>query len=118
MLFTKSIQDEKSEKDGIRICIMRRIKPEFEFDIWMPNLAPSTKLLKKYHDEKIDWKGFEKNFKKEMSSQQIYFEIVKEIVEKNNATILCWEPKDENCHRLIVAENLKELNPKFKIRNV
>jgi uncharacterized protein YeaO (DUF488 family) len=115
MLFTKSIQEKNDKSDGIRICIMRRIKPEFEFDIWMPNLAPSTNLLNEYHQEKIDWGGFEKRYIKEMESQSKYLVIVKDIAKKNNTTILCWELEGENCHRLLVSQFLRNLDPDLQI---
>jgi uncharacterized protein YeaO (DUF488 family) len=119
MLFTKSIQNRKSKNDGIRICIMRRIKPEFEFDIWMPNLAPSTKLLKSYHDKKVDWKQFEKKFNKEvLVGKKEYVDILISLLEKHTVTILCWEKKGENCHRLLVAGKLKELKPKLEIKHL
>jgi uncharacterized protein YeaO (DUF488 family) len=119
MLFTKSIQDKKSKKDGIRICIMRRIRPEFEFDIWIPNLAPSTKLLKSYHDKRIDWKKFEANFVKEvLEGQRKYVEIIAQIADKADVTILCWEAKDENCHRFLVADRIKKINSKITLKNL
>jgi uncharacterized protein YeaO (DUF488 family) len=97
---------------------MRRIKPEFEFDIWMPKLAPSTRLLKSYHDKKIDWKSFEKKFTKEvLDKQKEYVEIVVSIVKKYDVTILCWEKKGENCHRILITNRIKKLNPKIVIKH-
>ncbi|MBU2632583.1 DUF488 family protein [Patescibacteria group bacterium] len=90
---------------------MRRIKPEFKFDIWMPNLAPSTKLLSSYHDKKITWEEFEKKFNKEvLEKQKKYLEIVLDIAQKNTVTLLCWEKLAEKCHRKLVAEKIAELN--------
>ena len=66
MLKTKSIQKRKTKSDGVRICIMRRVKPHFKYDIWMPTLSPSTELLKNYHEQKIDWEIYEKLFAKLM----------------------------------------------------
>lgn len=118
-LQTKSIQSTKNKNDGIRICVMRRIKPEFKFDIWMPSLAPSTNLLKSYHDKKIDWEKFEKRFKKEvLDKQNDYLDILLDISKKHAITLLCWEFKGENCHRLLVTKRLKQMNPKLLIEHV
>ncbi len=98
---------------------MRRLKPEFEFDIWMPTLAPSTKLLKSYHDQKINWKSFEKKFTKEvLDKQKNYLNILTWIAEKHNVTLLCWEKKGENCHRLLVAERIKKINPGILVKHL
>ena len=68
MLKTKSIQQPRKNTDGIRVCIMRRIKPEFDFDMWIIPLAPSTELLKKYHGNEIGWKQYEELYSKEVLS--------------------------------------------------
>lgn len=118
-LKAKSIQERKSKSDGIRICIMRRIKPEFEFDIWIPNLGPSTKLLASYHEEKLNWEQFSNKYKKEVfRKQDVYLKLILDLAIKQTVTILCWEPKGENCHRLILAERLKEMNPNLQISYV
>jgi uncharacterized protein YeaO (DUF488 family) len=98
---------------------MRRIKPEFKFDIWIPKLAPSTKLLKSYHDKIIDWKEFEKEFTREvLEKQSEYLDVIISLAEKSDATILCWEPKGENCHRILVAKKLQQLNPLLKVKHI
>lgn len=98
---------------------MRRIKPEFKFDIWLPNLAPSTKLLKDYHEEKVNWEEFTKRYKKEVfKKQEKYLDLILYLEKKGTITILCWEKKGENCHRLLVASRLKEMNPMLNIKHV
>jgi len=115
MVKTKSVQKPANKDDGIRICIMRRIKPKFEFDIWMPTLAPSTKLLKEYHDKKISWSKFEEKFKENVLRKQTeYLDILINIDKKNTITLLCWEETTEKCHRRLVTAKLKKMNPRIK----
>ncbi|MCL5010444.1 MAG: DUF488 domain-containing protein [Patescibacteria group bacterium] len=117
MLLTKSIQKTPTARDGIRICIMRRIKPEFVFDIWMPALAPSGELLKSYHDKQITWKDYERFFTKQvLNRQQKYLDILLSIAEKHVVTILCWEETPEKCHRRLVAQRIQKLNPSLTIK--
>ena len=98
---------------------MRRIRPEFDFDIWMPILSPSAKLLKSYHDKKINWEKFENTFTKEvLNKQKEYLEIILQTAEKHTVTLLCWELKGENCHRLLVARKLKGINPKISVKHI
>ncbi|MGA2967958.1 MAG: DUF488 family protein [Candidatus Levyibacteriota bacterium] len=118
-LQTKSIQSKKSNSDGIRICVMRRIRPEFKFDVWVPNLAPPAKLLKAYHDKEISWEKFEKRFAREvLESKKEHVEILAELTKKHDVTILCWEKKGENCHRLLIAEKIKQLYPDIPIKHL
>jgi uncharacterized protein YeaO (DUF488 family) len=117
MIKTKSIQAKREESDDIRICIMRRIKPEFVFDIWMPHLSPSTELLKDYHDEKINWEGYEKLFTKEvLDTQTNYLSILLELSKKYTITLLCWEETPEKCHRRLVVEKLQAMDPTITIK--
>ena len=59
-LYTKSIHAKSESQDGIRICVMRFIKDTYQYDRWIPDLAPSKELWVKYNKTRsIDWNGFE-----------------------------------------------------------
>ncbi len=112
ILLTKSIQKVVENKDGIRICIMRRIKPEFIFDMWMPSLAPSTQLLKEYQENQIDWEIFQKRYSDDiLKNENTSLIILQDILKHDDVTLLCWEENPEHCHRRLVAEKLLILNP-------
>lgn len=116
-IFTKSVQAEVNKSDGVRICVMRRVKPEFLFDIWIPTLAPSTELLKSYHDKKVNWEEYERRYKIEvLDKQKKYLQILIDIVLKNDITLLCWEKTPEECHRRLLAERLERMNPNLSIK--
>lgn len=111
-VITKSVQKKTLKSDGIRICIMRRIKPEFEFDMWLPALSPSTRLLADYQNGEISWKLFEKRLKKELlPKKKQYIEMIIGLSKRNNVTLLCWEDSAELCHRSIITQEIKKLSP-------
>lgn len=117
-LFTKSIQARKSESDGIRICIMRRPGDynDADFDIWMPVLSPSHKLLDDFHSKKVDWSGYVSRFNKEVIERQgRYLKILTKVACKQDITLLCWEESPKQCHRRLVVEECMRINPKLKI---
>lgn len=117
MIKTKSIQAKPEKGDGIRICIMRRVKPEFSFDMWLPPLSPSTELLKEYHDEVIDWDGYEKLFTKEvLDTQTTSLTILLDLSKKHTITLLCWEETPEKCHRRLVVEKLLAMDPTLEVK--
>jgi len=105
---TKSIQESKGPDDGLRVCIMRRIKPEFDFDLWLPNLSPSTELLQKYQEEGLSWEDFREQFLREIEDKDKYFDLLGHLIKFSNVTLLCWEETSELCHRKIVGEILEE----------
>lgn len=109
----KSIQLKPSAGDGIRICIMRRIRPEYKFDIWLKALSPSEKLLREYViDQKISWENFCKKYTKsvlEKKSNQIYLKLLKDISKTQKITLLCGEKSAKYCHRSLIINTLKLL---------
>lgn len=117
MLKTKSIQKRKLHSDGIRICIMRRIKPEFEFDMWVPLLSPSTGLLKDYHEEKVNWEQFSKKFTRSvLDKNENVLKMIIQMADGQNVTLLCWEETPEKCHRRLVLERIQNLSPQTEIK--
>lgn len=115
-LFTKSIQAKIDKKDGIRICIMRRPNKEADFNIWMPVLAPSNKLLDDIHAKKINWSEYVRRFTKEvLIGQRRFLKLVTEIALKHDVTLLCWEKSPKKCHRRLVAKACKKINSDLKV---
>ena len=115
-IFTKSIQGKINKSDGVRICIMRRPDRSVSYDIWMPILAPSGKLLTDFHKKKVIWPVFEERFRKEViKGQRKYLLLFVEMALKRKITILCWEKTPKHCHRRLVAEECKKMNKKLKV---
>jgi len=113
MLYTKSIQDQKELSDGIRVSIMR--KPCGEFDLWIPSLSPSQKLLDDYHTKKINWDEYECKFLLEMNNNLDATKMMKLLLEISTfslVTILCWEETPEKCHRRLIAKLMCTINNK------
>ncbi len=83
---------------------MRRIKPEYDFDIWIPAIAPSEALLKQYVINKtISWKKFKTLYIKEIIPHKQYLlQAILNISKKSTITLLCWEQQARYCHRSIL----------------
>lgn len=106
------MQIPQSHKDGVRICVMRRPCSEITWDIWMPVLAPSHELLDAYHAGIISWPVFDEKFHQEVIvAMQEYLQILVEISKYRTVTILCWEKIPESCHRKLLAQACKQLDP-------
>lgn len=119
MLKTKSIEKKISEEDGLRVCVMRRIKPEYAFDIWMPVVSPSEKLLQKYViDKEITWEEFKPLFKKELLGNKYFVQLLAALAQQKTVTLLCVEEDHSTCHRSIITEFIAEMRPKIKIEHV
>ncbi len=87
---------------------MRRVKPEFDFDLWLPHLSPSTELLQKYQEENLSWEEFKEEFLKETKDKEKYYSLIEHLLTFSDVSILCWEETSEACHRKIVGEILEK----------
>lgn len=109
MIKTKSILAKKSNDDGIRICVMRWVKPFYDYDEWIKELAPSERLLTEYRSGQIDWQIFASSYKVEMNWKR---NIIKSLRKRSDdgqvITLLCWEIEDTFCHRGILKELIEE----------
>lgn len=108
------MQSIKSAKDGLRVCVMRRIKPGYDFDIWIPGLAPSESLLKKYViDKSMSWPGFSRLYMRQMASQKHLIRMLVYLSVSTKITLLCWEKSAKFCHRSLLLAECKNLSEKI-----
>ncbi len=80
---------------------MRRIKPEYRFDMWIPKLAPSEILLQAYViNKRINWKEFSLRYKKEiLNKNQKMIKLLIHMSKYSDITLLCAEKSARYCHR-------------------
>ena len=105
---TKSIYEEKSASDGIRVLVSRfypRGVKRSHFDLWIRDASPEPVLLKKYKKGSLNWNEFSKHFKEQLKSSAKSRDAIDKLVElgrSNRITLLCYERQGEHCHREIV----------------
>ena len=68
----------------------------------------SPKELREKVKEDGDYEYFYQEFSDYIQSQQESIETLYQIVINNNACIMCYERDPHNCHRLVVAEEVKK----------
>lgn len=111
MIKIKSILDKKNRDDGTRICVMRWIKNFYDYDEWIQELAPSSKLLKLYQEKIIDWFEFKNRYILEMAKEnkRILIQKLKERhISGEKITLLCWEKKALFCHRRLLKNLIEQ----------
>ena len=123
MLKTKSVYSPTAENDGLRILAARfrgRGMPSNLYDVWMPSLGPSERLLKAVLGGKITWAAFTRDFKKELfldgpidsrnktiknHGQKSTLRLIKTMAREGNVTLMCHCDEDaRQCHRHILRE--------------
>jgi len=115
-LYTASIQRKRNEKDGFRVSVMRFNRNYYDFDMLMIGLAPSKDLLLSYKKGKIKWKEYEERYKNEvLKKNNELVELVADMAEDRDVTLLCWEKSPQKCHRRLIVEECKKYNPDLKV---
>lgn len=115
-LYTKSVQVPASPEDGVRVCIMRRPGEDVQWDVWMPHLAPSHEVLTARHQGVMTKPEFNTWFEKHvLQDQRHYLELLIDMAKNRKITILCWEEDPTTCHRKLVADECKKIDPDLEI---
>jgi uncharacterized protein YeaO (DUF488 family) len=123
---TKSVYTPIYRKgDGIRILITRfrgRGLRKNRYDVWMPSLGPSERLLRDYHAQKLTWATFGRRYRHELFSessvdksnrtiknhgQKFTLRLLQALAKRGNITLMCHCDEDEsNCHRHLLKQLL------------
>ena len=127
-LYTKCIKSPISDTDGFRISVMSQhtlndgktpdsaISPDL-FDEHWPELAPSPKLMGSYYKRGLVWQKFEVDYLSHIRQEHIMkrvYDLI-QLAVSEEVTILCIETSPENCHRRLLAEECKRLNPSLEL---
>ena len=99
--------------------------PASRYDVWMPSLGPSERLLKAVQAGTITWATFKREFKKELlldgpidsrsptiknHGQKFTLRLLRRMAEKGNVTLMCHCAEDEeHCHRHILRDAIRRI---------
>lgn len=117
---------ERAPAEGLRIGTVRRPprgipKNEYAsrnfYDVWLPNLAPSEKLLKEglsVADER-GWKAFARRYRAEMKAPDVarLLEALAALSHQTNFSVGCYCVDPSRCHRSLLRELLLEKGAKL-----
>ena len=111
MIQLKSIYAEAEPGDGTRILVMRvwpRGVRKDRVDEWIRDLSPSRELMRALRSQDIRPDDFFERYRREMAGRS---ELLKEMAERAKTeilTLLCWERRDEDCHRRILKDLIEK----------
>ena len=109
------------QADGLRILAARfrgRQMPAARYDVWMPSLGPSERLLRDVQDGRKTWAQFAREYKRELfmdgpidvrsttiknHGQKFALRLVKHLAASQPVTLLCHCDEDQaRCHRHVL----------------
>lgn len=125
MLFTQCIYDQPIG-GGIRISVMSRhtendgITPDLrikDFDVHIPMLGPSPKLIGDYYKRGISWKFFTERYEEELRSPDKIklVRLVASLALQHDIYLLCKEKNHTDCHRSLLAHACLQCFPELNV---
>lgn len=107
--------------EGLRLGTVRRPprgipKSEFAkldyYDIWFPNLSPSTELVQeaKQAEDAQAWAAFRRKFRSQMSEpdRSRELDLLAALSRQTNLSLGCYCVDESRCHRSVLRELLAE----------
>ncbi len=106
----------RAKGEGLRLGTVRRPprgvrKADYArrnfYDLWLPGLAPSAKLIARAHR---DWNGFAKAYRREMAAPaaERLLELLARLSRHANFSVGCYCEREERCHRSVLRKLLVE----------
>jgi len=106
----------RARDEGLRLGTVRRPprgvkKADYArrdyYDVWVPELAPSAKLILRAHR---DWQGFVKAYRREMKAPaaERLLELLARLSHHGNFSVGCYCEDEARCHRSILRQLLAE----------
>ncbi len=127
-LRTKSIKAPPEAADGVRVSIMSRhtlpdgVTPDPEithgsYDEWVVALAPPPRLIGDYYRRELPWEEFADRYLAWLERDEAS-EPIRDLLERarsEDVTLLCVEDGPEYCHRRLLAEACRRLDPDLEV---
>jgi uncharacterized protein YeaO (DUF488 family) len=124
MLTTKSVESPiDREADGLRILATRfrgRGLPSSRYDVWMPSLGPSERLLRSVQTGEITWAEFAHEYRAELfmdgridarsrtiknHGQKFTLRLIEQLSRNASVTLLCHCAEEQKrCHRHLLRK--------------
>ena len=117
---------ERYPEEGLRIGTVRRPprgvpKSEYAsqnwYDVWLPNIAPTSELMKMGRAVKTEkeWILFAKKYRTELKNpdKSRIIDLLAALSHDSNISIGCYCENEDRCHRSILRELLTEKGAKI-----
>ena len=109
----------RANNEGLRIGTVRRpprgvpktrFASENWYDVWFPNLAPSTELLTRAQkaETQKEWDAFARAYRREMSDPEKSraLDLLAALSHDTNFSVGCYCEDESRCHRSVLRELL------------
>ena len=113
MIRLKRAYEPTSPDDGLRILVERLwprgvSKRKAKIDLWLKDLAPSTKLRKWYSHEPVRWPEFQKRYWAELEELGDFVLLLRYVIKKTRVTFVFAAADEQRNSALALKEFLED----------
>lgn len=116
MIHIVRLRDERRTRERLRVGAVRypprgKRKEEIdEYDVRLPELAPSSDLLKQFKQGAIPWERFSQRYRSEMSKPERKYLIpfFAALSKVTDLSLGCYCQDETTCHRSVLRELLAD----------
>ena len=93
-------------------------REDWPFDTWLPELAPSAKLLRRRKTTALSWETFERSYRSEMKrpTPRHLIEMVARLSREMDLAVGCFCEDEAQCHRSVLRGLLADAGAKMARR--
>ncbi len=115
------VREPRRRGEGLRIGTVRR-QPMYKrrgsmYDVWLPELAPSTELLKSLRRGEVTLARFLRSYRTEMKKSKTSQHLIDMLVamsQKTNLSVGCYCGDEAECHRSVLRQLLVDAGAKMR----
>lgn len=111
MIKLKRIYEKPEQSDGYRVLVDRLwprgvSKEKASLDLWLKEIAPSTKLRQWFGHDVDKWTDFRNKYTVELKANSEVFDELKEVAKKNTTVTLLYAARDETHNEAVIIRDL------------
>lgn len=116
MIHIVCLNDRRRKGERLRVGAVRRPprgkrkEDVDEYDVRLPELAPSSELLKKFKDGAISWDRFVQRYRSEMNKpeRKYLIPLFAALSKVTDLSVGCYCQDETRCHRSVLRELLAD----------
>ena len=116
MIHIVCLYDRRRKGERLRVGAVRRPprgkrkEDVDEYDVRLPELAPSSELLKKFKDSAISWDRFVQRYRSEMNKpeRKYLIPLFAALSKVTDLSVGCYCEDESRCHRSVLRELLAD----------
>ena len=88
----------------------KRVEDRDEYDVWLPELAPTSELMRSYREGAVAWDQFLRRYRSQANKPEArhLIALLAAVSKVTNLSVGCYCEEEAQCHRQVLRELLAD----------